>query len=261
MCHYPIPKLLRRTSAALKPTSTAGIFVGYSLTSHKYAVFVFSTGAVVERSRVYFNPDAFPDDLGGVVVSPTNRSSRNTTPEPMLAITTATADDTNSTDDDIEITEPTPVMTILEDATPPHESKVAVPDDDRGQDTDDGSDSETESDDNIQSRGDTGGIRRVPVFPKCPARNKNVDFELGDGFIIEEDRNVQNTDLDTKNIVTGKCTRRKPTGFEAKPASNTASFADAYRGHKRNMIRGAQMAAGVITLCMCVHCRYIRGEG
>ena len=39
MCHYHIPKVLRGASAALKPTSTAGIFVGYSLTSHKYAIF------------------------------------------------------------------------------------------------------------------------------------------------------------------------------------------------------------------------------
>ena len=107
MCHYHIPKLLRGASAALKPTSTAGIFVGYSLTSHKYAIFVFSTGAVVERSRVYFSPDVFPDDLGGVV-SHTNRSTRNTTPGPTFSITTATADGDNPTDD--ETTEPTSVI-------------------------------------------------------------------------------------------------------------------------------------------------------
>jgi hypothetical protein len=46
-----------------------------------------------------------------------------------------------------------------------------------------------------------------------------VDFELGDGFIIEEELRVQNADLDTENVVTGKRTRRKPTRFEAKPAS------------------------------------------
>ena len=67
MCHYHIPKVMRGASAALRPTSAAGIFVGYSLVSHKYAIFVFNTGAIVERSRVYFNPDVFPDDLGGVV--------------------------------------------------------------------------------------------------------------------------------------------------------------------------------------------------
>ena len=121
MCHYHIPKVMRGPSAALKPTSAAGIFVGYSLTSHKYAIFVFSTGAIVERSRVYFSPDVFPDDLGGVV-SPTNRSTRNTTPGPTFSITTATADDISSTDD--ETTEPTSVTTISEDDAPSHESKM-----------------------------------------------------------------------------------------------------------------------------------------
>lgn len=65
MCHYHVPKLMRGSSAALKPTSTAGIFVGYSLMPHKYIVFVYSTGAIVERTRVYFNLDVFPDDSGG----------------------------------------------------------------------------------------------------------------------------------------------------------------------------------------------------
>jgi hypothetical protein len=249
MCHYHIPKLLRGASAALKPTSTAGIFVGYSLTSHKYAVFVFDTGAVVERSRVYFSPDVFPDDLGGVV-SHSNRSTRNTTPGPTFSTTTTTADGDDPTDD--ETTEPTPVTTIPEDNTPSHDSKMDAPDNSCDQETGDGSDSETESDDNSPPHDEARVPRRVPVFPKCPTRKDNVDFTLGDGFIIEKERRVQNADLDTENVITGKRTRRKPVRFEAKPASDSPM---------NNMIRGAQMAAGAITLCMCMHCLYIRDEG
>ena len=63
MYHYHIPKLMRTSLAALKPTSTAGICVGYSHTSHKYIVFLFSTGAIVERSQVHFNPNEFLDGL------------------------------------------------------------------------------------------------------------------------------------------------------------------------------------------------------
>jgi hypothetical protein len=79
-----------------------------------------------------------------------------------------------------------------------------------------------------------------------------VDFELGDGFIIEEERRVQNADLNTENVVTGKRTRREPIRYEAKPASNAPM---------NNTVRGAQMAAGAITLCMCMHCHCIRDEG
>jgi hypothetical protein len=35
-----------------------------------------------------------------------------------------------------------------------------------------------------------------------------VDFALGDGFIIKKERRVQNADLDTENVITGKRTRR-----------------------------------------------------
>jgi hypothetical protein len=142
MCHYHIPKVMRGASAALRPTSAAGIFVGYSLVSHKYAIFVFNTGATVERSRVYFNPDVFPDDLGGVAL-PTNRSTRNTTPGPTFSITSAALDDISSKDDettapddtsskDDETTEPTSVITIPEDDAPSHESKNDVTDNDHG---------------------------------------------------------------------------------------------------------------------------------
>lgn len=65
---------MRGSSAALKPTSTAGIFVGYSLTSDKYIVCEYSTCAVVERTRVDFNSDVFPNDSSGAVVS-TNKIS------------------------------------------------------------------------------------------------------------------------------------------------------------------------------------------
>ena len=68
-CHYHVLKLMRDSSAALKPTLIVGIFVGYSLTSHEYIVFVYSAGAIVEYIRVYFNSDVFPDDSGGALVS------------------------------------------------------------------------------------------------------------------------------------------------------------------------------------------------
>jgi hypothetical protein len=98
---------------------------------------------------------------------------------------------------DDEITEPMSVITISEDDAPSHESKMAVPDNGCDQETDDGSDSETESDDNTPPHDKARVPRRVPVFPKCPTRKDNVDFELGDGFIIEKERRVQNANLDT----------------------------------------------------------------
>lgn len=45
------------------------IFIGYSLTSLNYIVSVYSIGAIVERTQVYFDSDVFPDDSGGAVVS------------------------------------------------------------------------------------------------------------------------------------------------------------------------------------------------
>ena len=69
MCSFHVPKLMRGISAALWPTSKAGIFIGYSLTFHKYVVFVISSGSIVERSRVYFNSDVFLDDLGCTIVT------------------------------------------------------------------------------------------------------------------------------------------------------------------------------------------------
>lgn len=120
----------------------------------------------------------------------------------------------------------------------------------------------TESDDNAESHVDTNTTDapklRISVFPKCPKLNENVDFELGEGFIVDEERRVQNADLDAENDIAGKRIRRKPSGFVVKPASNTAFFADACGGYGRNMVRGAQKVAGAIVLCMCMHCLFIR---
>ena len=77
MCSFHVPKLRRGISAALWPTSKAEICVGYSLASHKYGTFVISTSSTVERPRLYFNADVFPDNLGGEIVPTYGTSTHN----------------------------------------------------------------------------------------------------------------------------------------------------------------------------------------
>ena len=77
MCSFHVPKLMCGISADLRPTSKAGIFVGCSPTSHKYVIFVISTGSTIEGSRVYFNADVFPDDLGGAIVPTSGTTTHN----------------------------------------------------------------------------------------------------------------------------------------------------------------------------------------
>jgi hypothetical protein len=61
--------------------------------------------------------------------------------------------------------------------------------------------------------------RRIPTFPKCPHRDKPVDFELGPEFIIEEERSTQNADVKESNVMTTKRNRRKPDEYVAVLAS------------------------------------------
>ena len=91
----------------------------------------------------------------------------------------------------------------------------------------------------------TSPKRRVLTFPKCPHRDKPVDFELGPGFIIEEERSTQNAEINESNVLTTKHNRKKPAEYVAVPSSQ----------------KGNQLAASAIVLCTCMHCLFIRDEG
>ena len=75
--------------------------------------------------------------------------------------------------------------------------------------------------------------RKILTFPKCPHRDKLVNFELGPGFIIEEERSTQNAGVKESNVMTTKRSRRKPVEYVAVPTSQ----------------KGNQLAASAIVLC------------
>jgi hypothetical protein len=87
--------------------------------------------------------------------------------------------------------------------------------------------------------------RKVLTFPKCPHRDKPVDFELGPEFIMEEELSTQNADVKESNVMTTKRNRRKPDEYMAVSASR----------------KGNQLAASAVVLCACMHCLFIRSEG
>ena len=91
-------------------------------------MFVYGTCAIVERRRIYFDSNMFPDDLGDVISTgapvtnmhmagptPPNiiRTSRNTESDPTPV--TVTSDDTDSVADDCDLTHPTPVIATSDD--------------------------------------------------------------------------------------------------------------------------------------------------
>jgi hypothetical protein len=232
MCSFHVPKIMRGVSAALRPTSKTGIFVGYSLTSHKYIIFVISSGSIVERSRVYFNSDVFPDDLGGAAVT-TNGSTTHDVATPSRLHVGKSPVITKPAETNGKTHEPTEVIADKEASMDSNETKAQAH-------TEAVDDSATGTDDAVPSP-----KRRIPIFPKCPHRNKAVDFDLGPDFIGEEELSTQNADVQESNVITTKRNRRKPDEYLAVPASQ----------------KGNQLAASAIILCTCMHCLFLRNEG
>jgi hypothetical protein len=87
--------------------------------------------------------------------------------------------------------------------------------------------------------------RRVLTFPKCPHRDKPVDFEPGPGFIMEDERITQNAEKKESTMLTTKRNRKKQVEYVAVPASK----------------KGNRLAASAIVLCTCMHCLFMRNEG
>ena len=87
--------------------------------------------------------------------------------------------------------------------------------------------------------------KKILTFPKCPHRDKLVDFELGPEFIMEEELSTQNADVKESNVMTTKRNRRKPAEYLAVPVSR----------------KGNQLAATAIAICACMHCLFLQNEG
>lgn len=232
MCSFHVPKLMRGVSADLRPTLKAGIFIGFSLTSHKYMIFVISSSSIVERSRVYFISDVFPDDLGGAIVTTNGSTTHDVAAPTRLHV------------------EKSPTITR------PAENEGNTPGLTKG--TPDKEPSMESHGTNVQTltepiEGSTTGNatvvpspkRRIPTFPKCPRKDKAVDFELEADFIMEEELSTQNADMKESNVITTKRNRRMPDEYLAVPASQ----------------KGDKLAATAIVLCACMHCPFLRNEG
>ena len=243
MCNFHIPRLMRGASAALKPTSIAGIFGGYSLTFHTYVIFV-----------VYFNPDVFPDDLGGAIVSTNGISTHlENVASPACLHVNKSPISTDLAKRKIVIPEPSSQEATSVDN---HDAQTSNAFDEAKRPCISDNDLNTESQDaesrrtvdlleDLTTRTPTLPKRKELTFPKCPHRDERVDFELGPGFIVEEERSTQNANIDASNVLMTNRNRRKPDRCVAVPASS----------------KGDQMAASAIVLCACVHCLFIRNEG
>ena len=191
-------------------------------------VFVIGSGSIVERSRVYFNSDVFPDDLGGAIVTTIGTTTHDVAAPTRLHVgkspmITRPAEREGKTP---ELTKGTP------DKEPSMESNETK--------------AQTSTDPIDGSTTGTATVvpspkRRIPTFPKCPHRDKPVDFELGPEFIMEEELSTQNADVKESNVMTTKRNRRKPAEYLAVPASR----------------KGDELAATAVVLCACMRCLFL----